>query len=284
MRHDLVTMLARIKKALAMETVRERVHQDFALIIDSFGFNEGFSLVETFFLRLERTTDLLATELKINLDLTNAFAYTGSLDYHLRTGLNTRAEIICKQVAPYFKGVDGRVIDYGCGDGSVAVRLLEREVVKEIVGYDVSTYTGADKGITIKKLETIEVPEPAGSFAAGLMTNVLHHEVKNGLILSDLSRLIKPSGKLVVIETCPEKDTLEDFEVTFLNDYIYNRLFHPKDDLPVPGTFETARGWVKRFEASGFEVRDIVELGYDQPLIRDWHVLYELQRFNYNPL
>jgi hypothetical protein len=44
--------------------------------------------------------------------------------------------------------------------------------------------------------------------------------------------------------------------------------------IPVPGSYETSDGWVARLEHSGFKVDRVTQLGIDQPLIRDWHVMY----------
>ncbi len=64
---------------------------------------------------------------------------------------------------------------------------------------------------------------------------------------------------------------------TFWNDYLYNRGFHDAD-VPVPGRFETREGWHDRFHKHGWTVTQAVDLGYDQPTIRDYHVLYVLKR------
>lgn len=281
MRHDLVKMLARIKKALAMPEAKARITRDFAAVLEAMGFKQRHvtDAVNTTLKGLIEANDLMVAEQGIYGVLT-ALSAGFHLAPLLEMKLKDRAEIIYTQVAHYFVSVEGRVIDYGCGDGQVTARLLQRGVVDEIVGYDIRAYKGAVSNTVakIKRFEGRTVPEKEGSFSAALMTNVLHHAEPNQHVLDDLRRLLKSGGKLVVIETCPEKDTPEDLEVTFLNDYLYNRIFHPFDDIPVPGTFETAEGWTKRFEASGFKQVSMQVLGYDQPLIRDWHVLYELER------
>ena len=122
------------------------------------------------------------------------------------------------------------------------------------------------------------------------MTNVAHHEPENQLVLAELARIIRPGGRLIVIETVPEDKTEEALEITFLNDYFYNRILHCAD-IAVPGTYETLEGWIGRFDDVGFEL-DLLEdvddpllresnpfpLGYDQPTIRDLHALYVFRR------
>ncbi len=175
---------------------------------------------------------------------------------------------------------------WGAGDGRVTQLLSGTGVsLAGIVGYDVRDYRAKSVTVPILQFDGEHVSCPDGHYYAGLMTNVAHHEADNGKILRELARVIRPGCRLVVIETVPISDDPAEFERTFVGDYVYNRLFHLAD-VPVPGTYETKEGWIRRFEEVGFVLVDdddfgsppLVDLGYDQPTIRDWHVLYVFKR------
>lgn len=185
-----------------------------------------------------------------------------------------RAELIFTQLEPYFHGLAGKaILDFGAGDGAVTQMIYDK-VSKHTVGIDVCAY--GKSRVPILKYDGHVVPLPDAGFDAIVSTNVLHHASNNRQCLNEFQRLLKPGGQAIVIETVPlggtEAEAMGNMQLTFLNDYLYNRLFHYAD-VPVPGTFETMKGWVRRFENQSFSVRAIVDLGVDQKIIRDRHVI-----------
>jgi len=203
---------------------------------------------------------------------------TTPLPLVLHQKLQCRAELIFSQIAPYIGQVDGKMIDYGAGDGQVT-QLLHDRLCVNVEGFDIRLYTAPNVTVPIQLFDNRQVSEPDKSYEVGVMTNVLHHELNNDFILEDISRLVQK--RLVVIETVPVGDTEEamehDKERTFMNDYLYNRLFH-NADVPVPGTFETPQAWVQRFADHGWKAVYQEDLGFDQPTIKDRHHLLVLER------
>jgi Fe-S cluster biosynthesis and repair protein YggX len=112
-----------------------------------------------------------------------------------------------------------------------------------------------------------------------LLTNVLHHEKNNEKIIDELDRIVR--RRLVILETVPigetENDMEQDKDRTFMNDYLYNHLFH-NADVPVPGTFETPNKWIERFSNHGWKLVNEKDLGFDQPTIKDRHYLLVFER------
>lgn len=188
-----------------------------------------------------------------------------------------RGQIIFSQIEPYLHDMRGKdILDFGAGSGVVTSEVRSK-ISQHTVGIDVRPY-----GEGIVQYDGKRAPFADGRFDCIIVTNVFHHEKNNQQCLDEVHRLLRPGGKLIVIETVPtgetEEDARQDLGRTFLIDFTYNRLFNYAD-IPVPGTFETANGWKQRFVQSGFDKPDVVEhLGFDQEIVPDWHVLYVMRK------
>ncbi len=188
-----------------------------------------------------------------------------------------RAEKIFGQIRSHLESQrDKRILDFGAGDGQVT-QLIHGAISRNTVGIDVRAYgTGS---VPVLPYDGRTIPFDTASFDCLVSTNVLHHADDNLRCVKEFSRVLKPGGMGIIIETVPfgktEEEAQKNWELTFLNDYFYNRLLHDPEeaDVPVPGTFKTLPGWVDCFEANHFSVLAVEELGYDQDLIRDYHGL-----------
>lgn len=282
---SLEKMSKRLRSISITPSVKEAVWEDFYLTFVAIGLSKELAQVVTSRILMEfsMVANLVAME-------TELFEFVSRIDVDgrallevLREKLACRARDVAGQVYPYLAHVKGRVVDFGAGDGQVTQELWATCAFDSIIGYDVRGYKASGIDVPIVEFDGIRTPEEDASFDAALMTNVAHHEEENERILFELARIVRPGGTAVVIETVPEDGSDEARLRTFANDYLYNRIFH-RDDIPVPGTYETAEGWIDRFAHAGFElVRGFglpsrVDLGYDQPVIRDLHVLYHFRR------
>lgn len=287
-RLDILRMQERLKMALTDPTVSRLVHEDLVHTFGRVGIIPmmAMAMVDRIVSDLIDTKDLEVTEHDINVGLRDIIIDNKSLIEILDDKMKDRAKIIFRQVFPFIaNGTDffeKNIIDYGCGDGRVT-DLVYNNVSVHTVGYDVRDYPAQGISAPVRKFDGAHVPIGDGYYDIGLMTNVAHHEADNAKILRELSRIIRKGGRLVVIETVPVKDEPAEFERTFVGDYVYNRLFHSAD-VPVPGTYETESGWVRRFAKVGFELEEWsgitnpTPLGYDQPTIRDWHTRLVLRK------
>jgi hypothetical protein len=59
-------------------------------------------------------------------------------------------------------------------------------------------------------------------------------------------------------------------------DWLYNRVFH--DGVSVPYNYNTPQGWKRLLEDMGWCVKEIVDLGMDQPIVPEHHVLFVLDK------
>ncbi|MHB8904011.1 MAG: class I SAM-dependent methyltransferase [Patescibacteria group bacterium] len=281
---ELRIMKGRIKQSLDDVETRKKVTEDFSYTFGQLGLlpgdaeklcNSVFKLLlnDKSLLDIEKETLRIFEDIKIN----NNGAEHNLIEI-LHNKLGDRAKIIAAQVSACFDNTKGKVIDYGAGDGQVT-QILHDELGLDIEGVDVRLYKASNITVPIKLFNGGHIDAADGAYEAGLLTNVLHHEKNNEKILAELDRVVK--HKLVVLETVPigetEKYMEQDKDRTFMNDYLYNRLFHSAD-VPVPGTFETPQKWIERFTQHGWHLVSEKDLGFDQPTIKDRHYLFVFEK------
>jgi SAM-dependent methyltransferase len=281
---ELRLMKGRIESAFADLEIRGKVFADFVYTFQQLGLekDQADELCEWVSQRLLDPARLDETEGQILKKFEQITVKVGdgalNLVEVLHGKLKDRADLIFSQLKEYLAGVEGKVVDYGAGDGQVTQKLHDT-LGLDIDGYDVRLYPAPNVTIPMATFDGGHVNVPDGSYEAAVMTNVAHHERNNEIILQELSRIVK--HRLVVVETVPTGETPEevekDRERTFMNDYLYNRLFH-NADVPVPGAFETPEKWIERFGKYGWHIVRSENLGIDQPTIKDTHHLLVFER------
>lgn len=281
---ELSIMKKRIEQSLNNIETRGKVNADFSYTFEQLGLSkdEAKNLCESVFVLLLSDKPLLnierdALHIFESIMLNNEDKDQNLIEI-LHEKLMDRAKIIASQVSPYLAGTQNKVIDYGAGDGQVT-QILHDNLGLDIEGVDVRLYKAHNITVPIKLFNGGQVDAKDKEYGAGLLTNVLHHEKENEKILNELDRIVK--NKLVVLETVPVGNTEavmeQDKDRTFMNDYLYNRLFHSAD-VPVPGTFETPQKWIERFSQHGWQLDSKEDLGFDQPTIKDRHYLLVFKR------
>jgi len=105
---------------------------------------------------------------------------------------------------------DMRLLDVGCGPGSITRGLAERLPAGQVVGLDLSRETlesarrdAAAHGLMNLRYEEGSVYElsfPDGSFDVAYAHQVLQHLRERGLALSEMLRVVKPGGVVAVRE------------------------------------------------------------------------------------
>lgn len=271
-------MQERIRAALGTPKVADKVRQDLEeTFCDEIEVPQGEQLVGELLADLRATSDIEATEAHWQLRLAALKLGERYFADILAEKLSGRAELIYGEIHSFFSPENGAALDYGAGDGQVA-QLLRDRLKLSIEGCDVRNYAAPGIDIRIVQMDKgNRLNVAAGHYGQVLMTNVLHHAENNQEIIAELTRVTRSGGKLVVIETVPVADNVLEFDRVFLNDWSYNRILHASD-IPVPGTFETTEGWIKRFVEAGWNLLETEELGYDQPCIKAWHVRLVFER------
>lgn len=272
----------RIKHSLENEQTQLKVISDFKHTFEQIGLTpaKAQNLCNTIITLLKSNESLSEIENQVykKFEACEVENSGANLIEVLSEKLKDRADRIVKQISPYLENTGGKVIDYGAGDGQVA-QLLHDQAGLDIEGVDIRLYKNANVSIPLVEFDGNHVNIGNKNYETAILTNVLHHEENKEKILDELDRIIQ--HKLVIIETVPEGDTEdqmeEDKDRTFMNDYLYNRLFH-NADIPVPGTYETPKKWKEIFESRGWKLVEEKDLGVDQPIIKDRHYLFVFEK------
>ena len=199
----------------------------------------------------------------------------------LRESLDARAALITEQIAPYVSG--GSILDIGCGDGLVSLGLAKSVGAVQLV--DICNYR--DSRVSLPFLlvsESDPLPFQESQFETSMLLTVLHHANDPLGLLRDAIRVTE--RRLIIIEsvfgfgtsrsskrspfgtlTCEQQR-----KYAVVVDWIYNRLLHY--NVPVPYNFFVPVGWKQLLTLAGLSVVAMVDLGVDQPLVPEYHVLY----------
>jgi 2-polyprenyl-3-methyl-5-hydroxy-6-metoxy-1,4-benzoquinol methylase len=100
----------------------------------------------------------------------------------------------------------GRLLDAGCGDGTVAAALLPLPGVEQVVGIDLAeaAVRTARQRVPAAQFEVMSLDElrfADASFDAVLAIEVVEHILDVEQAFRELSRVIKPGGHLVITTT-----------------------------------------------------------------------------------
>ena len=96
------------------------------------------------------------------------------------------------ELAPVGRYLNGRLLDAGCGDRDIGAFLRAHDVT-EIVRFDASS---DDPDVVLGALESLPFPDCA--FDSVLCNAVLEHVVDAGQAISELGRVTRPGGHVVV--------------------------------------------------------------------------------------
>jgi ubiquinone/menaquinone biosynthesis C-methylase UbiE len=95
-----------------------------------------------------------------------------------------------------------RVLDVGCGKGRFARLFQDREPAAEIWGLDISEemLRFVPAGIHTRAGSMTELPFEDGFFDAAYATESLEHAVEIERAVSEICRVVKPGGRIAVID------------------------------------------------------------------------------------
>jgi ubiquinone/menaquinone biosynthesis C-methylase UbiE len=147
------------------------------------------------------------------------------------------------------------VLDFGCGNMYTAVELLKTLPNLQVTGLDVVKDQNlddkflSDKRLSFKLLTTKEIPFPDNTFDVVVALATMHHTVDPEYYLSELKRIIKPTGCIILIEEMYLH--LLDKAWISSQDWLLNKM---KAGVPVPLNFRSHKHYLNEFKKQGLKI------------------------------
>lgn len=117
---------------------------------------------------------------------------------------------LCEIISKQMNGVDS-ILDIGCGEGFL-VSCLAKKLNKKIIGLDISPEGFAKAHRKCKRLDVYHLSEcikgnahnmgmfKNSEFDAVILLYSLHHMDNPEIVLKEAHRVLKPNGKIVIVE------------------------------------------------------------------------------------
>ncbi len=105
---------------------------------------------------------------------------------HEKAVFSRRVRVLAERLAPLLPP-GGRILDVGCGDGSIARALAALQPDVVIEGYDV--FARPDAGIPVTRFDGAHLPVADGAAEAVVLVDVLHHAEDAVALLRECARV-----------------------------------------------------------------------------------------------
>ena len=114
-----------------------------------------------------------------------------------RRAVDLQLETIWRFLRPQFAGLQGRMLDVGCGEMPFAAMLPP---AVEYVGIDVAEAMsfGMSTNPAIHTFDGRAIPFPSASYDHVLCTEVLEHAEDPEALMTEMHRVLKPGGSLIM--------------------------------------------------------------------------------------
>jgi SAM-dependent methyltransferase len=143
---------------------------------------------------------------------------SGNVDLRLALQEEHAGELAARigRVLGPFRG-DERALDSGCGAGAFAFALASH--VGEVIGVDLSAelvaagQKRAPANVSLVEGDAEALPFAYGAFDVAGCVRVLHHAHRPELVVSELARVTRPGGRMLVVDQLGDVDPLVNLEV-----------------------------------------------------------------------
>jgi len=190
--------------------------------------------------------------------------------FALEKGLGKRSEKIFRQIEPYVED-NSSVLDLGCGDGKVGYLLnLDKKCEVQLM----DTVNCNKTPLPFEIYDGNSVRKSGNSFDHVILITSLHHSDDPVLLMEEALRVAEKS--VIVIESVYFEKVPMHRKMNSFVDWFSGRVLNDPE-VNVPFNFLTPEAWVVVFQNLGGKVVGMERLGFDQPLVPEYHVLYEVE-------
>ena len=148
-----------------------------------------------------------------------------------------------------------KILDFGCGNMYTSKEIVKINPTLHITGIDIIRDQNLDeksfdkKNLSFTLLETRELPFPDNHFDATIALTVMHHTDDPEYYLSELKRVTKPGGSIILIEEMYINQL--DKILISSHDWVLNKL---KKRVPVPLNFRSHTHYLEEFKRQGLQI------------------------------
>jgi SAM-dependent methyltransferase len=181
-------------------------------------------------------------------DLQSSVALSLLKRAHGRAVFNRRVGILSDSLAGKIPA-GSSVLDIGCGDGSIASLLTEKNPTVSIRGIEFAPRPTCL--IECAPFDGVTIPHPSASFDVCMFVDVLHHAPDARGIARLLSEACRVSRRFLLIKD-HLSETRFDFKTLQLMDWVGNR----PHGVILPYNYQSRTQWNQYFSQAGLNVKD----------------------------
>lgn len=175
----------------------------------------------------------------------SSLAKSGLNSLHNALVFNRRVEVLAQHLAALLPA-DAKVLDMGCGDGSIARRIMDLRPDVTISGVDV--FVRPHTHIPVTVFDGKILPFEAASFDVVTIVDVLHHTHNPGELLAEAARVARQS---VVLKDHLADDFLAQPTLRLM-DWVGNR----GHDVVLPYNYLPRAVWNEHIDSAGLVIAD----------------------------
>ena len=144
---------------------------------------------------------------------------------------------LAQAIAPLLP-TNGSLLDVGCGDGEIDLRLKQLRPDVEFTGIDVQLRNSS--AIPVQHFDGTTIPFPDRSFDAVMFVDVLHHTQDPAILLKEALRVAR---RFIILKD-HTRDGLLAFHTLAVMDWLGNAHHH----IPLPFHFLSKAEWLALFD------------------------------------
>lgn len=181
--------------------------------------------------------------------------FVANLSFYKKLSRN-RSIAIANYINPLIDKADANILDFGAGNMYLAEHLATNNKSFKVHGIDVIT----DQNLNNDRLQQFpnlsfeeyaggSLPYSDGTYDIVIASAVMHHTPDPEYYLSELKRVVKKGGSILLIEEMYHN--IPDKWYIMAEDLLLNKL---KKGVPVPLKFRSYKHYLNEFKKQGLEI------------------------------